>query len=139
MAYTLMLVAYLGFYHARVAQGMDPATLPYRALWAPYSTYFALLLGVLALLFVGYDSFYPFDVWSFITSYFALAFGIFMFLLWKVVRRTKFVSPRDADLISGKAEVDEECRHWEESGIEEVEKQRLARMSFPRRCWERLW
>ncbi|KAI0598921.1 amino acid permease/ SLC12A domain-containing protein [Biscogniauxia sp. FL1348] len=139
LAYNLMLIAYLGFYHARQAQGMDPATLHYRAPWAPYTAYFALVIGVVALLFVGFDSFGPFDVRSFITNYFALAFGVFMFVLWKVIKRTKFVSPRDADLISGKKEADEECKHWEEGGIEEVEKQRLAQMSFLRRCWERMW
>ncbi|KAI5917176.1 amino acid permease/ SLC12A domain-containing protein [Camillea tinctor] len=139
MAYTMMLIAYLGFYHARSAQGMDPATLPYRTPWAPYPAYFALLLGILALLFVGFDAFGPFDVRGFITNYFALGYGIFMFLLWKVVKGTKFVRPRDADLITGKKEVDEECRHWEEGGIEEVEKQRLAQMGFVQRCWERMW
>ncbi|KAI1493314.1 amino acid permease/ SLC12A domain-containing protein [Biscogniauxia mediterranea] len=139
MTYTMMLVAYLGFYHAWRAQGMDPATLPYRAPWAPYTAYFALFIGVMALLFVGFDSFAPFDVRSFITNYFGLAFGVFMFVLWKVLKRTKFVSLRDADLITGKKEVDEECKHWEEGGIEEVEKQRLAQMSFTRRCWERIW
>ncbi|KAI1336372.1 amino acid permease/ SLC12A domain-containing protein [Xylariaceae sp. FL0016] len=139
MAYTMMLVAYLGFYHARRAQGLDPASLPYLAPWAPYSTYLALLLGVLALIFVGFDAFVPFDVRSFITSYFAVGFAIFMFVLWKVLKRTKFVHPRDADLVSGKKEVDEECRHWEEGGIEENEKRRLAELGFAQRCWERLW
>lgn len=139
MTYTLMLVAYVGFYHARQAQGMDPATLPYRAPWAPYSAYFALALGVLMLLFVGYDGFAPFDARGFITNYFGLAWGVFMFALWKVVKRTRFIPSRDVDLISGKKECDDECRQWEEGGIEEVEKERLAQFGFARRCWERMW
>ncbi|KAI1076652.1 proline permease [Whalleya microplaca] len=139
MSYTMMMITYVGFYRARTSQGMDPATLPYRAPWAPYSTYFALMLGILALIFVGFDAFVPFDVRGFVTNYFALAFGIFMYLVWKVFRRTSFVSPKDADLISGKKEVDDECKHWEEGGIEEVERQRLAQMSIARRFWERLW
>ena len=139
MTYTMMLVAFVGFYHARNAQGMDPATLPYRAPLAPYSAYLALTLGVVMLLFVGYDAFDPFDTRGFITNYFGLAWGVFMFVFWKVLKRTRFVRPADADLISGKKECDDECRHWEEGGIEEVEKERLAQMSFARRCWERLW
>ncbi|KAI0003573.1 proline permease [Xylariaceae sp. FL0662B] len=139
MAYTMMIVAFVGFWRARTSQGMDPATLPYRAMWAPCSTSLALLLGVLALLFVGFDTFVPFDTRGFITNYFALAFGIFMYLVWKVARRTSYVSPRDADLISGKREIDEECKHWEEGGIEVVEKERLAHMNFVRRFWELLW
>lgn len=62
-----------------------------------------------------------------------------MFALWKVVKRTSFVRPADADLMTGKKEVDEECEHWEAGGIEENEKQRLAQMKFGRRCWERCW
>ncbi|KAI1841477.1 hypothetical protein JX265_009956 [Neoarthrinium moseri] len=139
MTYTMMLVAFIGFYRARNAQGLDPASLPYRAPWAPYTAYLALVLGVLALIFVGYNTFVPFDSRSFVTAYFGLFFGIFMFIVWKVVKRTSFVKPSQADLISGKKEVDDECRHWEEGGIEEVEKERLAQMSFARRCWERLW
>ncbi|ORY71383.1 amino acid permease/ SLC12A domain-containing protein [Pseudomassariella vexata] len=139
MTYTMMLVTFLGFYRARNAQGMDPASLPYRAPWAPYTTYFALLLGVLVLFFVGYDAFAPFDVRSFITAYFAIAFAFFTFVIWKVLKHTKLVKAIDADLISGKKEIDEECSHWELGGVEEVEKERLSHMSFTRRCWERMW
>ncbi|TLD08647.1 uncharacterized protein PgNI_07065 [Pyricularia grisea] len=139
MTYTMMVITFLGFYRARNAQGLDPQTLPYLAPFAPYSAYLALFLGCVAILFVGFDSFGPFDVRSFITSYFGLAFGVFMYVFWKVFKRTKAVDPMEADLYSGKKEVDEECRHWEEGGIEEVERARLAQMSFARRCWERLW
>lgn len=139
MTYVLMLVAFLGFHRARRAQGLADAALPYVAPLAPYSAWLALLLGVLALIFVGYASFVPFDVRSFITSYFGFAFGIFMYVFWKLFKRTSLVRPDEADLVSGKKEVDEECRHWEEGGIEEVEKERLAQMGLARRFWEKLW
>jgi amino acid transporter len=42
-------------------------------------------------------------------------------------------------LWSGKAEVDAECRHWEEGGIAENEKARLAQLPFMRRTWEKMW
>lgn len=76
---------------------------------------------------------------GFITDYFALAFAPFMFLLWKVVKKTKFVSPEEADLISGKEEVDEECRIWEEGGIEENVRRRLEGMNWFQRKWETMW
>ncbi|KAH7032701.1 amino acid permease [Microdochium trichocladiopsis] len=139
MTYTMMYIAYVGWYRARTAQGMDPASLPYRAPWAPYTAYGGLSLGVLLLIFVGWNSFVPWDTRDFVTNYFGVAWGVFMFVLWKVLKKTKMVSPAEADLISGKAEIDEECRHWEEGGIEENEKKRLAQMSFVRRCWERIW
>ncbi|KAK8091641.1 proline permease [Apiospora hydei] len=139
MTYVMMLTAYIGFYRACKAQNMDPASLPYRAPLTPYTPYVALVIGWLALLFVGYSSFVPFDTRSFITAYFAVGWGGFMFLVWKIVKRTKMVKPHEADLISGKKEIDDECRHWEEGGVEEVEKARLAQMGFARRCWEKLW
>ncbi|KAK1458591.1 amino acid permease [Colletotrichum cuscutae] len=119
MTYTFMLITYMGFYRARMAQNFPPETLPYLSPWTPYFPGLALLLGILTLIFVGFDNFYPFSVRGFITSYFGLIFGVVTFLIWKVLKRTRFVHPKEADLISGKAEVDAECRHWEEGGIEE--------------------
>lgn len=57
-----------------------------------------------------------------------------MYVLWKVLKRTKAVDPREADLVSGKAEVDEECRHWDES----PEKER-AEMTRMERIWDSCW
>ncbi|KAL0942091.1 proline-specific permease put4 [Colletotrichum truncatum] len=139
MTYTFMLITYMGFYRARVAQNFPPSTLPYVAPLTPYFPCLAMALGFLALIFVGFDNFHPFSVRGFITSYFGFIFGIFTFVVWKVLKRTRFVQPKEADLLSGKAEVDAECRHWEEGGIEEVERARLAEMPFVRRCWERMW
>jgi amino acid transporter len=76
---------------------------------------------------------------GFVTSYFGFAFSVVMFGGWKILKKTKFVKAADADLVSGKKETDEECLHWEEGGIEENEKRRLAEMSFGKRCWERCW
>ncbi|KAL8396860.1 hypothetical protein RB594_003814 [Gaeumannomyces avenae] len=139
MTYTMMMIAYIGFYRARNAQGMDPATLPYLAPFTPYTSYLALVLGCTAVLFVGFDTFSPFSYRDFITAYFAFPFGTIMFVGYKVFKKTSFVNPADADLISGKKEVDEECRHWEEGGIQENVKARLAEMSFLRRTWEKMW
>lgn len=38
-----------------------------------------------------------------------------------------------------KDEIDEECREWEEGGLEENEAKRLSQMSFVQRTWERMW
>lgn len=141
MTYTMMLWTFIGWYRAKCAQPdvVPASTLPYIAPLQPYSAYFATFLGCTCMFFIGFDTFAPFDVKGFITSYFALAFGPFMFVLWKVLKRTQFVVPAEADLISGKAECDEECREWEEGGLEENERKRLAQMSVLKRSWERLW
>jgi len=139
MTYTGMLWVFIGWYNACKAQGLDRDTLPYKAPFAPYTAYFAIFIACLAMLFIGFDVFVPWDTQGFVTSYFGLAFGIVMFIFWKVFKGTKFVNAKTADLYSGKAEIDRECRHWEEGGLEENEKKRLAEMNVVRRTWERMW
>lgn len=141
--YTFMLITYLGFYRARKAQGLTNDQLPYAAPFTPWAPIAALTVGCLTLFFVGFDIFSPFDVRGFVTSYFALFFAAFMFGVGKIKYwregRGGFVDPKEADLIGGKAEIDEECRHWEDGGINEVEKARLAELNWLRRSWERMW
>ncbi|KAF1358329.1 proline permease [Lizonia empirigonia] len=137
--YVGMLWTYIGWHRARVAQKFDASLLPYTAPFTPYTAYLALVLGVLMIIFIGYDTLVPFSVQGFITSYFGVWFSIFVFIFWKLFKRTRFVDPREADFVSGKATIDDECREWEEGGIEENVKARLAEMPVWRRCWERMW
>lgn len=137
--YTMMLLIFIGWYRARTAQGLPRESLPYLAPFTPYSAYFALFLGCVALVFIGFDTFVPFKPQGFITSYFCLPYSAVFFVGWKVFKGSKFVKPEEADLVSGKAEVDAECRHWEEGGLEENWHKKLAEMPLWRRCWERIW
>lgn len=137
--YTMMILVFVGWYRARVAQGLTRESLYYAAPWTPYSSYLGLFLGCLALFFIGFDVFSPFSVQGFVTSYFCLPYTAVLFIGWKIVKKTKFVNPATADLVSGKKEVDEECRHWEEGGIDENYKRYLAELPFWKRRWEKLW
>lgn len=137
--YVGMLWTYIGWYRARVAQNFDASQLPYRAPFAPYTAYLATLLGVLMIIFIGYDTLVPFSIQGFITSYFGAWFSVFVFVFWKVFKKTSFVNPAEADFITGKAAIDEECKKWEEGGIEENHRARLAEMPMWRRWWEKMW
>lgn len=138
-----MFVTFLGWYKALKAQGISrrkgDTLLPYISPLAPYSSYWGIGFGITAVVFIGFDCFVPWSTQGFITSYFAPAFSVVMFCLWKIVKKTKYVRSADADLVSGKEAIDEECAHWENGGIEENERHRLAEMSFARRTWERIW
>lgn len=83
--------------------------------------------------------FSPWDTQGFITSYFAIGFFLVMFAFWKIWHKTKFVNPAEADIVSGKAEVDAECRIWEDGGWEERRRAELAEMHWARRWWEKMW
>ncbi|KFA67305.1 hypothetical protein S40285_03631 [Stachybotrys chlorohalonatus IBT 40285] len=137
--YFMMLITFIGWYRARIAQGMPISSLYYVAPWNPYAAYLATCLGFLALIFIGFDTFEPFRLQAFITSYFCLPYSVALFLGWKLIKRTKFVDPKHADLVSGKAEVDKECAIWEDGGIEENYRKALSEMSFIRRRWESMW
>lgn len=139
--YTMFILIFVGWYRALKAQGIARTrdNLYYIAPLNPYAAYFGLLLGCLAMIFIGFDSFVPWSTQGFITSYFCLPYTAILFVFWKVWKRTKFVKPAEADLVSGKKEADEECRHWEEGGIQENYKRELAQMTFWKRCWNRIW
>ncbi|KAJ9624720.1 hypothetical protein H2204_010621 [Knufia peltigerae] len=139
LTYTSMLWTFIGWFRALKAQGIDRNTLPYKAPFAPYSAYFAIGIGCVTMFFIGFDVFVPWDTEGFVTSYFGLAYGIVVFIFWKLFKRTKFQDPKTTDIYSGKAEIDAECRHWEEGGLNEHERQRLAQMNVVRRTWEKMW
>ena len=141
-SFTLMVLTFLCWYRARKAQGLTDDMLPYTAPLTPWAPMLALLIGTVTLIFVGFDIFEPFDIRGFFVSYFPIIFSAVMFIIGKIKYRREgrgWVNPRTADLISGKAEVDAECRIWEDGGILENEQARLAQLNFVRRCWERIW
>ena len=94
-----MAVTYLFFYRACKAQGLDRRTLPYYGRFQPYTTWFALIFECLVVLGFGYESFDPWSVSSFFIYYTMLILAPITFLGWKLVKRTKFVKPEEADLI----------------------------------------
>lgn len=140
LTYTGMVCVFLAWYRALKAQGIDRKQfVPWASPGQPYAASLAVAIGCVVAIFNGFSVFKPFSVQGFVTSYFGLAFWVVMFVFWKVYHRTKFVDPASADLYSGKADIDEECKIWEEGGLEEKRKAELAQMNWVRRAWERMW
>ncbi|KAI8682138.1 AA-permease domain-containing protein [Fusarium keratoplasticum] len=139
--YTCMLLTFIGWHRALKAQPtvVPESSLPFLSPFRPYGAYFAFGLGCIFLIFIGWDTFSPFDVEGWITYYFATAFGPFMFVVGKILKRSRFVKSSEADLITGKAEVDEETRVWEDPAALENQRLRLQEMNWARRFWEKLW
>lgn len=73
----------------------------------------------------GYSVFLPgnWDVGTFFTYYCMIFVCILLFLGWKIVKRTKFVKPAEADLI------------WEKPVIDRYE----ASIEPPLGLWEDMW
>ncbi|BEJ11009.1 hypothetical protein CspHIS471_0104310 [Cutaneotrichosporon sp. HIS471] len=98
------------------AQGISRDTLPYKAPFQPYLTYFALSFTILLTIFKGFDAFIhsphatknkTFDYKSFITHYIAVPVYVFGFLGYKWRYKTKMVKPLEMDLDSGAREFDD--------------------------------
>ncbi|GME77033.1 unnamed protein product [Ambrosiozyma monospora] len=109
--YVFMMVTYLHFYRACKVQGINRFEMPLQD-WMtklqPYPAIFCLVCMSLIVMFLGAQAFIPtFDKNSFLYYYLMVFIDMFLFILWKLVKRTKFVKPEEADLISGLAEVDE--------------------------------
>jgi len=64
-----ILSSHVGFMRGMKAQGIPRDTLPFKAPFQPYLTYFALVFTVILSIFKGFDSFMPWDYKNFITAY----------------------------------------------------------------------
>lgn len=113
--YFLMGVTYLHFYRACRAQGIDRRTFPYVAWFQPYTAIVAtFFLGVMVLM-SGYTVFLPgrWSVTQFLFRYVMIFVCIAVFAAVKLLKRTKYVRPEEADLVSGLDEIEEhEYRYY---------------------------
>ena len=122
-------VAYIQFHRALRAQGISRNTLVFKSPWQPYTAYFSLLFFAAITLLNGFYTFpsatKKFDVNNFVTAYVGVPIFFALFLAWKVLKRTRWVDPREADIQTGKAALDAADAHWPERR--------------PRNVLERVW
>ena len=99
---------YLRFYYALKFHGIDRNTLPYKAPLQPFLAYFAIAFCLIVAFFNGFDAFFPgkFSARTFIPPYIDIPIFLGLFLSYKFIKKTKFVSLSEMDLWSGKAEID---------------------------------
>ncbi|KAK0710314.1 amino acid permease/ SLC12A domain-containing protein [Lasiosphaeria miniovina] len=120
-------VAYLRFYKALHAQGIDRDTLVFKSPFQPYTAWFCLAFFTLIIIFNGFAVFIDgnWDVSEFLASYIGIPIFFFLFAFWKLFKRTKWLSPTEADIFTGKAALDAEDDHWPDQK--------------PRNIFERFW
>ncbi|KAG0675188.1 hypothetical protein C6P40_001866 [Pichia californica] len=116
MNYFFMMITYLCFYRACKVQGVSRFTMPMQA-WTtkyqPYPAIFSLVTTFLVIMFLGAQAFIPsFDVDSFLYYYLMVFVDIGIYIVWKLVFKTKIVKPEEADLFSDLAEIDEHERQF---------------------------
>lgn len=100
-------IAYIRFYYACKAQGIDRNTMIFKSPLQPYLAYIAAVFFSLIILFNGFDSIAGgFDYSAFITDYIGVPIYFGLYLFWRLFKRTHFRSSAEADLYTGKAALD---------------------------------
>ncbi|GAB7350342.1 hypothetical protein MBLNU459_g0973t1 [Dothideomycetes sp. NU459] len=109
-----VLIAYIQFRKALIAQGVDRNSMVFRSPWQPYTAYASLAYFVIIILFNGFAVFTRGNwvVSDFITAYIGIPIYFALYLFWRIFKRTSFVKPAQADIWTGKAALDAEV--WPE-------------------------
>lgn len=112
IAWASINLCHLFFMRALKARGTDRNSLPYKALWQPWLSWYGLFFNVLIIFTQGFTSFMPWNTSDFFVAYISLILFVVMYVGHKIVYKTKIVKPLEADLDSGRREVD--AMHYEE-------------------------
>lgn len=112
-----MSITYIRFHAACKAQGLDRKTLvsrpqphpcypadspeqPYTGYLQPFCGWFGLIWFTLVTIFYGYPSFRPaFSVTTFFQNYIMQILDPILFIGWKIVHKTKWLSVYEVDLV----------------------------------------
>lgn len=111
--YLVIWACYFQFRRALDAQGLsykDDMYFHAPRFVHPMMTYFGVGFNVVVLFFNGFWIFFPgqFSVANLFTSYFAPVFMAVLYVGWKFAKGTHIRTALEADITTGKAEIDEE-------------------------------
>jgi yeast amino acid transporter len=112
--FSVMTFTYIRFHKACRAQGISRDSLPHKGWLQPYAAWYALT-GTFIMTFIGgYTVFLPgnWDIPTFLFSYTMIFVFPVIFLGWKIIKRTKWVRPEDADLRKELEEIEEYTRNY---------------------------
>ena len=105
-------IAYIKFYYALQAQGIDRNTLVFKSMWQPYLAWISLVFFSIIIIFNGFASFDPFDITDFATAYVGVPIYFLLYFSWKIIKRTRWIPSHEVDLFTGKAALDAADAHW---------------------------
>ncbi|KLO82698.1 putative carnitine transport protein [Fusarium fujikuroi] len=123
--YITMNITFLFYYRACKAQGIDRKKMPYFGYFQPYCAWIALILHTVVCYTYGYTSLAPFNAKNFFSNYTMQIIAPFMYLGWKLFKRTKIVSAKECDLV------------WERPVIDAYEERAMI-VDPPTGFWEEI-
>jgi len=107
--FSCMTATYLFFYRALKAQGISRDSLPYKGFWQPYVAIYAFVMTFIMTFVGGYTVFLPgkWDIPSFLFSYLMIFICPVLFIVWKLVHKTRMYKPSEVDLYKDIPEIEE--------------------------------
>ncbi|KAH3919932.1 hypothetical protein HBI56_032810 [Parastagonospora nodorum] len=115
IAWSCICICHICFMRALKAQNMDRDTLPFKSWGGRGLAIYGLVFCVIITITQGFTAFVPWSVQDFFISYISLILFAVLYIGHKVVTRSKFINPAEADLLTGKLNEEEPAETWEES------------------------
>ncbi|KAK5163631.1 lysine permease [Saxophila tyrrhenica] len=107
IAWTCINISHICFMRALKAQGMNRNDLPYKAFWQPWFSWYGMVFNVIIIFTQGFTAFMPWNTSNFFVAYISLILFAVLYFGHKIVYRQPFVKPSEADLDSGRREVED--------------------------------
>ncbi|USW54840.1 hypothetical protein Slin15195_G081590 [Septoria linicola] len=107
ISWTCINICHIAFMRAIAARGQSRDDLPYKAFWQPWFSWYGLVFNVIIILTNGFTAFMPWNTTDFFIAYLSLILFAVLYIGHKIIYRTKFVSAIDADLDTGRKEIEE--------------------------------
>ncbi|KKY18685.1 putative amino acid permease [Phaeomoniella chlamydospora] len=104
IAWATLSFCYIRFHAALKAQGISRDTLPWKGPFQPYTAWVGFIGSTIITLINGFSVFLKGN-WSgsdFVASYVGIPIFIVPIIVWKLVKRTKFIRASNVDLWSGR-------------------------------------
>ncbi|KAF2478331.1 histidine permease [Lindgomyces ingoldianus] len=114
IAWSCINICHLCFRRALHAQNISPDTLPFKAWGQPYLAWYGLFFCVIITLTQGFTAFIPWTTEDFFVAYISLILFALLYVGHKLVTRSKFIKPHEADLVTGRF-FEDVSESWEES------------------------
>lgn len=104
LSWMTLCVCFIRYNRACKVQGINRNYLPMKGRFQPYAAYVGAIGSAIIVLFSGFGVFLKGN-WStanFIANYIGIAIYIVPFVLWKIIKKTRFVRSPETDLFSGR-------------------------------------
>lgn len=107
ISWTCINISHIAFMRALKAQSISRDTLPYKAFWQPFLSWYGICFNILIILTQGFTSFMPWNTSDFFVAYVSLLLFAVLYGGHKLITRSKFVKSAEADLVTGRKEIDD--------------------------------